>query len=252
MGMSNEYIKSVIARKSSLATSNAVVSACKALLPTLQKWAGRFLLNIEYAGSYAKKTAIGNGSDVDLFISLSPDTPHTLSEVYNNLYNYLNPLGIEARKQNVSIGVKVQGIKIDLVAGKKQSFGNDHSLYKNKKDSWVKTNIKTHINLISQSGRTEEIKAIKIWRDCYGLSFPSFNLEMAVLSALNGKLIGDLSNNVWFVLQYLAKDFAGARFVDPSNQNNVISEDLTILEKQAIKSAALKSLQQKDWTQILW
>lgn len=248
-----QYIRQVIGAKSSLATANTVQTACEALAPHIRQWAGQYLVSLDYSGSYAKKTAIGSGSDVDLFISLSSAVPETLSQIYDSLYDYMVSLKLIPRKQNVSIGVTVDGIKMDLVPGKRQSpNGNNHSLYKSKTASWTKTNVQQHINLVSQSGRTEEIKAIKIWRECRQLTFPSFNLEMAVIEALRGKRIGNLGENVMTVLQYLAGSFANTRFLDPANTNNIISDDMTYDEKQAVKVTAQRSIQARNWNQIVW
>ncbi|SDG69435.1 Nucleotidyltransferase domain-containing protein [Bradyrhizobium sp. Rc2d] len=50
--------------------------------PVIEQWAGRYLLDVTPSGSYAKGTANKSGTDLDLFISLSPDTAETLSEVH--------------------------------------------------------------------------------------------------------------------------------------------------------------------------
>ncbi|MEZ2142223.1 hypothetical protein AAE026_07925 [Bradyrhizobium sp. DN5] len=42
-----------------------------------------------------------------------------------------------------------------------------------------------------------------------------------------------------------------ARFVDPSNINNIISDDLTVAEKQAIKAAAAAALIAPYWRDIV-
>lgn len=52
------------------------------------------------------------------------------------------------------------------------------------------------------------------------------------------------------MLRYLASDFPDARFVDPANTNNVVSDDLTVTQKGDIKSAAATALQ-SAWTQVV-
>ena len=211
------------------------------------------MVKAEFSGSLSKGTAIRIGTDADIFISLSSTTPGTLQEIYNTLHTAVVQSGYPARKQNVSIGTTVNGHKIDLVPGRRQDqYSNDHSLYKSKAGTWTKTNINTHINQVSSSNRVDEIKLTKIWRELHELSFPSFYLELAVIDALKYKRIGDLSSNFLTVLDFLRDDIVSARYLDPANTNNVISDDLNTQEKRAIAAKAADSRQQSNWNRIVW
>jgi hypothetical protein len=233
---------------------SAQALAGRALVPLLQSWAAPYLENIYFSGSYAKGTAIRGATDIDLFISLSPATPHSLKEIYNNLHVYIRDNGkYIVRPQNVSLGITHGNLAIDLVPAKRHP-GNttNHSLYRNKADTWTQTNIHTHISQVTNSGRTREIIAIKIWRALHVLDFPSIYLELTVMEALKGKSYDDLANNVWHVLGYLSTSFSTARIVDPANTNNIISNDLNPLEKAVIANQAKLSFGQKSWTSIIW
>jgi hypothetical protein len=222
------------------------------LYPTIQRWGNEYLLEAIYSGSIAKGTAISLGTDADVFISLSSTTQETLAEIYHTLYNALTQAGYHARKQNVSIGVNSGGYQIDLVPGKRQSqYGYDHSLYKNKAGTWTKTNVKTHVSYVSGSNRILEIRLTKIWRELNKLEFPSFYLELAVIDCLSGRSYSDLNGNFWQVLGFLSGDFVNKRYVDPANNNNVISDDLSISERQLIESAAQIARRKTDWAQIV-
>ena len=95
--------------------------------PYIREWAKDLLVDLKISGSARKGTAVSNGTDVDLFISLSSTTNETLGEIYNLLFNYLQGKGFSVRKQNVSIGVNYNSEQIDLVPAKRQSqYGNDH------------------------------------------------------------------------------------------------------------------------------
>lgn len=223
------------------------------LMPIIQRWANKYLLSAEFSGSIARGTAVSLSTDADVFISLSSATPDTLQQIYTSLCEALTGAGLPIRRQNVSVGTTVGGMKVDLVPGKRQSqYGNEHSLYKNKTGTWTKTDVQGHINCVSRSNRVSEIRLLKIWKCLNGLEFPSFYLELTVIERLRGAAIGDLSGNVWSVFNYLASDFAQARYVDPCNTNNVISDDLTAAEKQRIRQAAQRALEQKSWDAIFW
>ncbi|MCK1719843.1 MULTISPECIES: hypothetical protein [unclassified Bradyrhizobium] len=53
------------------------------------------------------------------------------------------------------------------------------------------------------------------------------------------------------VFAYLRDNISSAKFVDPSNTNNIISDDLTVAEKQAIKKAATPVLAAPYWRDIV-
>jgi hypothetical protein len=204
------------------------------------------------SGSFAKGTANSSGTDIDLFISLSSSVTMSLKDIYNSLANTLNKNGYIVRKQNVSLGITVNGYDVDLVPAKRQgSYGNDHSLYRRRVDTWIKTNVSNHIALISGSGRTEEIRIIKLWRKKQGIDFLSFYLELTVIEALRGKRIGDLENNVQAALLYIRDRVAIARVVDPANSSNVLSDDMTTAEKTAIASAARDAAAATTWGPVV-
>lgn len=78
------------------------------------------MTSVFYSGSHAKGTAVKAGTDVDLFISLKSTTTNTLKDLYNSLYSYLDNHGYEPRKQNVSIGIVLDNVEIDLIPAKRQ------------------------------------------------------------------------------------------------------------------------------------
>jgi hypothetical protein len=98
-----------------------------------------------------------------------------------------------------------------------------------------------------------EIRALKIWRLCHNLDFPSFYLELTVIDALWGKPKGsNLAANVSTCLDYIRDNLETACVIDPANTNNVISDDLTAAEKKKIAGQAGKSRREPYWNQVLW
>lgn len=248
---SDQYLRNILDR---YAVNTAAAEATgQTIYPVIEKWSSGYMVKAEFSGSLSKGTAISIGTDADIFISLSSTTPGTLQEIYNTLHTAVVQSGYPARKQNVSIGTTVNGHKIDLVPGRRQDqYSNDHSLYKSKAGTWTKTNINTHINQVSSSNRVDEIKLTKIWRELHELSFPSFYLELAVIDALKCKRVGDLSSNFLTVLDFLRDNIVSARYLDPANTNNMISDDLNAKEKRVIAAKAAESRQQGNWNRIVW
>lgn len=249
----NDYLRNLYAQHAApVGASAPVLQALGPIRAIIAKWAGNQLLGVALSGSYAKGTAVRGDADIDLFISLNPSTKETLREIYTSLRDRLAEERLKPREQNVSLRVVSQGFSIDLVPAKKQAgFTTDHSLYVRKRDTWQQTNIDSHIALVKGSGRREEIVLLKVWRDQNRLDFPSIYLELCVLRALAGRPTGDLANNVWVVFQFLRDSIVSARIQDPANTNNVISDDLTSGEKAQIQAAAIRSLGQKTWQEII-
>ena len=203
----------------------------------LRPWAGEYLVDIKLSGSRAKGTATNLTSDMDIFISLSSKTSNSLKEIYDSCYARLRENIHNVRKQNVSIGVTMNfingdSINVDVVPAKRQSqYGNDHSLYKNKYDTWVKTNIDTHINQVVNSRRQYDIVALKIWRDLNEINFPSIYLECFALEYLKEKPLSHCTSNFYHLLNSIAHNIEKKTIYDPANTNNILSDELTKSEK---------------------
>ncbi len=221
------------------------------LQPILSQWGAGHLINVGPSGSFAKGTANKSSTDIDLFLSVSEQCPNTLKEIYETLFTAMSDNGYGPIRQNVSIKVRVKGFDVDLVPGKRHNFfTQDHSLWRRKAETWTKTSVTEHIQYVQQGHRINESRILKLWRDQKRLDFPSFYVEMVVIEALQGQF-NTLSGNVWKVFTYLRDTFPNARFVDPANTNNVISNDLSATERAAIKAAAIRTLAATDWNQIV-
>lgn len=247
----DEYLISIL-QKYSVNVAGAK-AAGQTIYPVLEKWGNGYLRKADFSGSLAKGTGISIGTDADIFLSVSSSTPGALAEMYLTLFNAMTSAGYTARKQNVSIGVKVNGYSIDLVPGRRQSqYGNDHSLYRSKANTWTLTNVAKHISYVQDSGRINEIKVFKIWRQLHGLEFSSFFLEMAVIDALSYARTDNLAANVLTVLEHIQDKIKTVRYLDPANTNNVVSDDCTNAEKAAIAVQAANSRAQQSWGMIVW
>lgn len=247
----DDYLRNVIAKYQVNYEEGApVFNAAGVVLAYLRKWAGTSWLGDQFSGSYAKGTAIASCSDLDIFLSMNKGNT-TLGSQYYDLANYLRNSGFGIRQQNVSINVSFNGCSIDVVPGWKHSGNtNDHSLFRRKAQSWTKTNIATHIQLVRGSGRLEEIKLCKIWRQIFGLDFPSFYLELVVIDALAGKQRGTIAANMAEVFTFLRDQLATSVYRDPANKENYVSDDLTVDEKKAISKAAELSLT-ATWQEVI-
>lgn len=250
----DQYVESVLAKYAVPRGPNSPAEQLLARVAgPLRTWAGQQLNGLQYSGSYAKETGVRGISDVDVFISLTSDTTGTLKEIYEKLVSLAQNNGWSPRRQNVSVGVTVNGTRGDLVPGRVQAgFQNYHSLYLRKRDAWTQTNVALHVDTVHNSGRLGEIRAVKIWRMLHRLDFPSLYLELFTIDALSGRSRSALADNVLHVLRTVGSSLTTARIVDPANTNNILSEDLTQAEKQRIASEAAQSAREQSWRGIIW
>jgi len=247
----DEYLRSVLRTYEVPATSLGRLDVPAAFLSAeIEGWAADSLREISRSGSFAKGTAIRGGTDLDLFLSFHPLRTGTLEEIYNDVFDLLQREGYTARRQNVSIGVQLNGLKIDLVPGR-QIRGTEHNLWVRKQHTWIKTDITQHIRTVQSSGLLDEIRLMKVWRRAHDLEFPSFCLELAVLRALQLRNRNQLAQNMIHVFRFLSGSFADVNLVDPANSNNVVSDDLSREEKGAIARSAEHSLGKSSWHQVL-
>jgi hypothetical protein len=72
------------------------------------------------------------------------------------------------------------------------------------------------------------------------------------MKALSGCSYFNLASNVQRALGYIADNLTTAAVEDPANTNNMISDDLTLVEKQKIAAQARASHDQTSWRLTLW
>jgi hypothetical protein len=248
----DQYIQQVLASYTvSYATDSPVVAAANEVVPILQKWAGAELVGMLTCGSFAKRTAIAGNTDIDVLISLKPSAP-PLQEVYDNLVQLAETRGWMPRLRNVSVGITFNGVKMDLVPGRvREGYRDYHAVWLRRVGSWTETNLAMHTERVRDSGRTREVRALKIWSRNHGLDFPSFYLELTVLAAL-ARYGGDLAHNVHRALGYIADRLPTELVCDPANTTNRISDELSLEQKRAIAARAVTTYNATKWEEVLW
>lgn len=252
----NQYILEII----ELRKANAISiedGRVQSLIKHIKDWAEHDFAEVFVSGSSAKGTVLKGSSDLDLFISLKSGMSDRLEDNFHSLAEMLSDKDISFRRQNVSVRVKYHGLQIDLVPGKKKPRSrHKHTLYMHRDEmqNRIETNVNNHIKYVVDSGRVNEILALKIWRDINEIGFPSMYLEMYTIMALKGKWKSKkfLARNFYYVLEHLANYFDSAMVYDPSNGSNKISDSLYAYEKKSIQAAAQRAIKQEFLNQIIY
>ena len=126
---SDDHVRSVLAKYVVPADHRLQAEfAAQDVYSCVTGWAGPHLQRVQYSGSFAKGTTVRGGTDVDLFVSLKPSMGGPLRDLYNNLYSALAAWGFRPRRQNVSIGLMMRGLSVDVVPARRHTgTGQDHS-----------------------------------------------------------------------------------------------------------------------------
>jgi hypothetical protein len=233
-------------------TGSAAHRAADAVIPLLKQWGKQSLLGITLSGAYAKNTATTLSSHVDVLIGLSPIPGTEMKSVFWSLFEFLTGRDLRPRTRNVSIQLESKGLTVDLIPAYGNQKGAGNVLFNKRSGEAVRTDVAQHVHLIANSGRQQEICALKIWRERHSLDFPSLYLELTVLRALEGERFGQLADNVLAVVRYLADRFQKAEIRDPANRDNIVSNDLSGEARQAIVKAARKAMYEENWKKIIW
>jgi len=229
---------------------SATHRAAEKVMPLLKQWGKEHLLGITLSGAYAKNTAITLGSQADVLVALAPVPGMEMKNVFWNLFEFLTDHDLRPSTRNVSIQLESKGMKLDVIPACRE--GSGVALFNKRRGTTAVTDVGQHVHLVANSGRQQEICALKIWRERNTLDFPSLYLEMTVLRALEGQRFGQLADNVLAVLRYLANRFEKAVVQDPANGENVLSVDLSANEKKEIAKAARDALYGENWKRIVW
>ena len=226
--------------------------AADEIIPLLKQWGKQYLLGITLSGAYAKNTAVSLSSHVDVLMALSPVPGKEMKNIFWSLFEFLSDQNVKPHTRTVSIQIETRGLKVDLIPTCRDRGTAGNILFNKKSGGDVHTDLARHVHLVANSGRQQEICALKIWRERNQLDFPSLYLEMTVLNALESERFGQLADNVLAVLRYIGGRFEQVMVHDPANESNVVSNDLSAKEKKSIAKAARDALYDENWKKILW
>jgi len=247
------YLRTVLARYDLPAGPNSPAECVAVeLKKPITEWAGRYLVGIQFCGSYAAGTRVRGGTDADLLVLLGPRTPLDIDKLYERFFTFLKARNLNPRRQAVSVGLQYHGLTVDLVPAKQEwGASNDCRIFKTERQRVARTNFETHLKTVKDSDVIEEIRLVKVWRNTRNLRFPSFYLNLTVIDALRHKAHHQPAKNIEAVMSYLKDVFPNAPIRDPANFENLVSDDLLKHEKLAIADAAADSLEYIDWSYIV-
>lgn len=249
----DEYLRAILAREAVDTGAKSPVRRLEAEVTAVcREVVGEGLLGVHPTGGFEKGTANATGLSVDLLVSLAPGFRRPVQDVYEAVYAALDARGLELIRREISIAALIDDVGVDIIPGRREAMTTDvHEFWLSRPGRPVKTNLTQHILDVAASGRREEIRVLKLWREQRELDFPSYYLELTVRAALRKHPRGDLAANVWAVLGYLESLFPARSVVDPANANNIVSDLLKAPERDVIRKAAGYARAARAWTDII-
>lgn len=249
----SSYLRDILAREAVDVGMRSPLRLYEANVEDIcRNWAGEHLLEVYPTGAFEKGTANRSGMAIDFLVSLSPAATFSMADVHGTLYEALDAAGLEPVRRDVSIGITLDRTAVDILPARRVGLNTDeHALFLRRTGKTAITNLTQHVLDGIACGRREEIRILKLWRDQQQLDFPSFNLELAVIAALRRRPIGNLADNVWEVLGYLETLFPARSLLDPANANNIVSDQMTAAQKDAVRRAAQYARAGRSWHDII-
>jgi hypothetical protein len=214
------------------------------------------------AGSKKKGTMIKASYDLDLTCYFGhEDTAagETLKEIYNRVQNVLAgsyltaPKGSAIRIKRLDVGTDLH---IDVVPGRYvEGRSGDVFLHRSSGDKdRLKTNLDVHVAHVRDSGMTDAIRLMKLWRERNRLSVKTFALELLTIKLLDdfrGKPLTEQLSYAWEELRDHSDTIA---VEDPANPSgNDISDMLNASVRASLSSTAsstLAAIQLSGWTAV--
>ena len=250
-GYQDQYVASVVEKyRVALEEGSPSHRVADEIAPSIKQWGQDYVQGITISGAYAKNTAITLAAHVDVLVLLKPIPGAEIKSVFWRLFEFLTDQNLKASTREVSVRVPCKKLQVDLIPSYREGKSGN-ILFNKRSGEAMHTDVGQHVHLVGNSGRQQEICAVKIWRERNALEFPSFLVELATLRALEGERFGQLAENVHCVLRYLGSKFESAVIRDPANSENVVSNDLSEKAKKSIAKAARDAIYQENWEKIL-
>jgi ABC-type antimicrobial peptide transport system ATPase subunit len=92
---------------------------------------------------------------------------------------------------------------------------------------------------------------MKLWRKRKNVPFKkSLALELITIEGCSGKATSDLEGQLLAAFRHIRDNILTIRLVDPANTNNIVSDEISIIEKMLIQSAAKAAIDAQSWSQV--
>lgn len=219
--------------------------------------------NIQYVGSYKKKTMIRDSYDLDVacyFPHEDDDAGGNLQEIYDSAYSALSE-NYHVERKTSALRIMEKGalisrtdFRIDVVPGRySDDDSSDVFLHQEAAEkSRLKTNPNTHVAHIRDSGVRDAIKLAKLWKHQRGVRLKTFVIELLVVKLLKQRKHAKLGTQLIHVLTEFRDNTDDLSVEDPANSKNDLKPllDDARADLAAWASITLGHIENDDWESV--
>jgi hypothetical protein len=253
----NDYLKDLLAsqRLDEGSAEWRALDGEAARIEAIIRWAyPRSRLMFTHGGSRAKGTMIREDYDLDevnYFENGDTAPGETLEEIYENVAAVLAKHYTVRRKRSALRLSRKDGsdLRVDVVPGRYvDETRTDVFIHQNEGSTErLKTNIELHISRVRDSGCTDVIMLVKLWRTRNAIQIKTFPLELLVIEALRSNSGGTLETRLRRVLTAFAEDIDDLQIEDPANPiGNDLSHALPDKLRRQLAKIARNTLDAAD------
>ncbi|GMV25564.1 MAG: hypothetical protein AMXMBFR58_15950 [Phycisphaerae bacterium] len=221
-------------------------------------------LSIRWGGSVAKGTTIRESYDGDMTCYFSEDETAagtTLEELHGAVLRALETdYLIEQKASALRVKEKSPGrygtdLHVDVMPGRFiDDTDTDVFLHRTTGDKErLKTNLGVHIEHVVESGVTEAIRLIKLWRARNGLCTKTFVLELLVIELLKSRKSRGLSTqleHIWTEFRDHASDLCVEDLANPHGNDLKPLLDQARSELQMLATTTLARIESSGWESV--
>lgn len=264
----NEYLAAIL-KQQTLAPDSPELEALEMQRRKVERLLRGYFVNcsptIRYGGSKAKGTMVKAAYDLDIpcyFPHDNTEAGETLEDIYNHTQKALeSDYWIEQKPSALRLkdrdpkNYKVD-FHIDVVPGrytdetKTDTFLHQSSGEKKR----LKTNLDVHIQHVRDSGVTDAIRLLKLWRVRNGLRLKHFALELLTIKQLEDEKSIGLADQLRHVWEEFRDHSENLSIEDPANPaGNDLSGllDASILaELSGVARTTLETITNSGWQPI--
>ena len=203
-------------------------------------------------GSYAKGTMIRASYDLDIVLYWPTNFQYSPKNLYIEVGGVLQSKGRNPQSKKVGWEIPFPGnFHIDVIPGKiilnKKNYAY---LFNTDTEGRFQTSVKKQVNYVKRSGRQDVIKLMKLWKIRKDVPIKTFILENMIIEGCKDISHSKIEPQLIGAFEYVNEEILIKKIHDPSNINNIISNDITDEEKHRIKILAEEAINAQYWREV--
>ena len=93
---------------------------------------------------------------------------------------------------------------------------------------------------------------MNLWKKRKNVPIKTIILESCVIEGCKGINRSNLESQLMTVFKYIRDNIQNTRMLDPTNSNNVISNDISKEKKNRIRKLAIQAIEAHYWKQVFF